>query len=188
MKRWILMAGTVLATAGLVCAQWMLRGSALPHRDVDFVPTPPEVVDKMLELAQITKVDLVYDLGCGDGRIVVAAAKKFGCRAVGVDIDPMRVKEARALVEKNEVGDLVRIEQADIFSVDLGDADVVALFLLPNLNRKLIPQLEKMKPGSRIVSHCWPMPGIKARTVATVMTSEPREREIFFWTTPLEAE
>ncbi len=187
MKRWIFIAVSVVAAAGLLGALVMLRGSGF-RRDVDYVPTPPEVIDKMLELAKVKKVDLVYDLGCGDGRIVVAAAKKFGCRAVGVEVDPMRVKEARELVEKNEVGDLVRIEQADIFSVELGNADVVALFLLPNLNRRLIPHLEKMKPGSRIVSHCWNMPGIKPRTVAKVMTSEPREREIYLWTTPLEAE
>jgi SAM-dependent methyltransferase len=111
--------------------------------DVVYVPTPQEVVDKMLELARVTKDDLVYDLGCGDGRFVVTAAKKYGCRAVGYDISPRRVKESLENVKKNNVGHLVRIEQKDIFTLDLGEADVITLFLLPSLNEKLIPSWTK---------------------------------------------
>ncbi|UCC96713.1 MAG: class I SAM-dependent methyltransferase, partial [Phycisphaerales bacterium] len=125
--------------------------------DVIFVPTPQEVVDKMLELAQVKKDDLVYDLGCGDGRIVVTAAQKYGCRGVGYDIAPKRVRESRQNVKKNNVGHLVRIEQADIFTLDLSKANVITLYLLPSLNVKLIPQLEKLRPGSRIVSHDFDM-------------------------------
>lgn len=158
--------------------------------DVIFVPTPPEVVDKMLELAQVTEDDLVYDLGCGDGRIVVTAAKKFGCKAVGYDIDRKRIKESLANVEKNNVGHLVRIEQKDIFTLDLSKADVVTLYLLPSLNVKLIPQLEKLKPGSRIVSHDFDMKGVKPDKVVEI-NSEGEDWDVhtvYLWTTPLKKE
>jgi len=128
--------------------------------DVIYVPTPYEVVDKMLELAEVKKDDLLYDLGCGDGRIVVAAAKKYGCKAVGYDIDPKRVKESLENVKKNNVADLVTIEQKDIFKLDISQANVITLYLLPSLNVRLIPQLEKLKPGSRVVSHDFDMKGV----------------------------
>lgn len=154
--------------------------------DVIFVPTPYEVVDKMLEMAEVKKEDLLYDLGCGDGRIVVTAAKKFGCRAVGYDIDPQRVKESLENVEKNNVGDLIRIEQKDIFTLDLSDANVITLYLLPSLNVKLIPQLEKLKPGSRIVSHDFDMEGVEPDKVVTLTTDNGRtEHTVYLWTTPL---
>jgi len=157
--------------------------------DVIYVPTPPEVVDKMLELAQVKKDDLVYDLGCGDGRIVVTAAKKFGCRGVGYDIDPKRIKESLENVEKNNVGDLVRIEQEDIFTLDLSKANVITLYLLPSLNVKLIPQLEKLKPGSRIVSHDFDMRGVTPDKVVKVDSdNEYGGHTIYFWTTPLKKE
>jgi len=157
--------------------------------DIFFLPTPPEVVDKMLELTQVKKGDLVYDLGCGDGRIVIAAAKKYGCRAVGYDIDPNRVRESRENVDANNVGDLVKIEQADIFALDLSKADVITLYLLPSLNVKLIPQLEKLKPGSRIVSHDFDMQGVKPDKVVTVNPdSGSREHTVYLWTTPLNKE
>ncbi|MHC4521667.1 MAG: SAM-dependent methyltransferase, partial [Planctomycetota bacterium] len=140
--------------------------------DVVFVPTPEEAVEKMLELAQVKKDDLLYDLGCGDGRIVVTAAKTYGCRAVGYDISPKRVRESRENVEQNDVGDLVSIEQRDIFTLDLSDANVVTLYLLPSLNVKLIPQLEKLKPGSRIVSHDFDMQGVTPDEVVTVTTDD----------------
>ncbi len=158
--------------------------------DVIYVPTPPEVVDKMLELAQVTKDDLVYDLGCGDGRIVVTAAKKYGCKAVGFDIARKRIQESLANVEENNVGHLVRIEQKDIFTLDLSEADVVTLYLLPKLNVKLIPQLEKLKPGSRIVSHDFDMKGVKPDKVVEV-NSENEDwnvHTVYLWTTPLRKE
>ena len=157
--------------------------------DVIFVPTPPEVVDKMLELAEVKKDDLVYDLGCGDGRIVVTAAKRYGCKAVGYDIDPQRIKESLENVEKNKVGHLVRIEQKDIFKLDLRKANVITLYLLPSLNVKLIPQLEKLKPGSRIVSHDFDMEGVKPDKVVKVTSNDNSdEHTIYFWTTPLKKE
>jgi len=154
--------------------------------DVIFVPTPQDVVDRMLELAQVSKDDLVYDLGCGDGRIVVTAAKRYGCRAVGYDIDPKRVKESIKNVEKNRVGHLVSIEQKDIFTLDLSDASVITLYLLPTLNVKLIPQLEKLKPGSRIVSHDFAMKGVQPdKVVKLTSTEDHSEHRIYLWTTPL---
>ncbi|MCL4785236.1 MAG: methyltransferase domain-containing protein [Verrucomicrobia bacterium] len=129
--------------------------------DVIYVPTPQPVVEKMLEMAEVKKGDVVYDLGCGDGRIVVTAAKKYGVKAVGFDIDPQRVKEALENVRSNKVEHLVTIKQEDIFTLDLREANVVTLYLLPDLNVRLMPQLAKLKPGSRIVSHDFDMRGAK---------------------------
>jgi cyclopropane fatty-acyl-phospholipid synthase-like methyltransferase len=157
--------------------------------DILFVPTPMPVVEKMLEMAQVKKDDILYDLGCGDGRIVITAAKKYGCKAVGYDINPERVKESRANVDANNVGELVRIEQADVFTLDLSDANVITLYLLPSLNVKLIPQLEKLKPGSRIVSHDFDMKGVKPDKVVKVIPKDGyREHEVYLWTTPLKKE
>lgn len=157
--------------------------------DVVFVPTPQDVVDKMLELAQVKKDDLVYDLGCGDGRIVVTAAGRYGCKAVGFDLDPRRVEESLQNVQKNNVGHLVGIEQKDIFTLGLSKADVITLFLLSRLNVKLIPQLEKLKPGSRIVSHTFAMEGIKPDKVVRLNSREDKsEHTIYLWTTPLKKE
>ena len=154
--------------------------------DVIFVPTPQNVVDRMLELAQVTKDDLLYDLGCGDGRIVVTAAKRYGCRAVGYDIDPERVKESLQNVQENNVGHLVTIEQKDIFTLDLSEANVITLYLLPSLNVKLFPQLEKLKAGSRIVSHDFNMRGVKPDKVIKLHSDyDQQEHKIYFWTTPL---
>jgi len=157
--------------------------------DVIFVPTPQDVIYKMLQLAQVRKDDLLYDLGCGDGRIVVTAARRYGCRAEGFDIDPRRVEESLENVQKNKVGHLVKIEQKDIFTLDLSKANVITLFLLSKLNVKLIPQLEKLKPGSRIVSHNFAMEGVKPDKVVTMFSSEDQfEHTIYLWTTPLKKE
>jgi precorrin-6B methylase 2 len=155
--------------------------------DVIFVATPPEVVDKMLELAQPTKDDVVYDLGCGDGRIVVAAAK-LGCKAYGFDVDPQRIKESKENVEKAGVGSLATIEQKDIFTLDLSKANVITLYLLPSLNVKLIPQLEKLKPGCRIVSHDFDMEGVTPDKVVQVTSASGYEHTVYLWTTPLKKE
>ncbi|HCO93635.1 MAG TPA: 50S ribosomal protein L11 methyltransferase [Phycisphaerales bacterium] len=157
--------------------------------DVIYVPTPPEVVEKMLELAEVKKEDLVYDLGCGDGRIVVTAAKKYGCRGVGYDINPKRIRESLENVKKNNVGNLVRIEQEDIFTLDISEANVITLYLLPSLNVKLIPQLEKLKPGSRIVSHDFDMKGVTPDKVVKINSDKQYSNHtIYLWTTPLKKE
>lgn len=163
-----------------------VEGRIYRSLDVMFVPTPQDVVDKMLQLAMLKKDDLVYDLGCGDGRIPVTAARKYGCKAVGYDLDPERVKEALENVKKNKVEHLVTIEQKDIFTLDLSEADVITLYLLPALNVKLIPQLEKLKPGSRILSHSFDMKGVKPDKVIRLTSSfDNIEHKIYLWTTPL---
>jgi hypothetical protein len=157
--------------------------------DVVFVPTPQKVVEKMLELAQVKKDDILYDLGCGDGRIPVTAAQKYGCRAWGFDIDPRRIRESNENVEKNGVGDRVTIRRRDIFTLDLSKADVITLYLLPSLNVKLIPQLEKMKPGCRIVSHDFSMRGVIPDQVINVESDDSGlKHTIYLWTTPLKKE
>lgn len=157
------------------------------HRepDVIFVPTPPEVVEIMLRLADVKKDDVVYDLGCGDGRIVVAAAKKAGCRAAGFDIDPERVADSIDNVRNEKLESLVEIKEQDIFALDLSPASVITLYLLPSLNKRLIPQLEKLKHGSRIVSHAFDMAGVKPDAVATVNCDDGVQRKVYLWTTPL---
>lgn len=168
--------------------------------DVIYVPTPYKVVEKMLELAKVKKTDVVYDLGCGDGRIVVTAALKYGCKGYGFDIDPTRVLESRQNVKKYNVGHLVKIEQKDIFKLDLSKANVVTLYLLPELNVKLIPQLETLKPGSRIVSHDFDMKGVKPDKVIEISLDDVDEdysdeeyddfgeHKIYLWTIPLKKE
>ncbi|MEW6302201.1 MAG: methyltransferase domain-containing protein [Verrucomicrobiota bacterium] len=157
--------------------------------DVIYVPTPQEVVDKMLAMAEVKKGDIVYDLGCGDGRILVTAAKKFGVKAIGFDIDPQRVKEARENVRTNKVEHLVTIKQADIFTLDLTEASVITLYLLPELNVRLMPQLEKLKPGSRIVSHDFDMAGAKPKEVFSGTVQESaHEYTVYKWVVPWEPE
>lgn len=155
--------------------------------DVIFVPTPKPVVDKMLDMAQVKKGDVVYDLGCGDGRIVVAAAKR-GAKATGWDIDRQRIREARANVKENKVEENAKIVRDDIFTLDLSGANVVTLYLLPDLNVKLIPQLEKLKPGSRIVSHDFDMKGVKPDQVVELKDEDGHGHKVFLWTTPLKKE
>ena len=162
------------------------RSAAAPIPDILFIPTPHDVVDRMLELARVTRGDLVYDLGCGDGRIVVAAARKYGCRAVGFDIDPRRVAESRENVRQNGVQGLVRIEERDLFGADLRQATVVVLYLSPKANIRLLPQLEKLAPGSRIVSHEFDIRGIKPDSVIELDSKEDHHKHtLFLWTTPL---
>jgi hypothetical protein len=164
----------------------VVEGKKYNSLDVIYVFTPHDIVDKMLMLAKVSKDDTVYDLGCGDGRIPVTAAKKYGCKAVGYDLDPARVKESLENAKKNNVEHLVTIEQKDIFTLDLSQASVITLYLLPDMNKKLIPQLEKLKPGSRIVAHNFGIPGVKPDKVASFISSDDNlEHKVFLWTTPL---
>jgi SAM-dependent methyltransferase len=193
---WFLAAALVAGLAGSSFAQTndskaeSTNAVAKPKRepDVIFVPTPNAVVDKMLEMAEIKPGDVVYDLGCGDGRIVVAAAKKYGVKAVGFDINPQRVQESLENVKTNHVEKLVTIKEADIFTLDLSEANVVTLYLLPDLNVKLMPQLAKLKPGSRIVSHDFDMRGAKPVDVQTVTVkddvSQGSEHTVYKWVVP----
>jgi SAM-dependent methyltransferase len=157
--------------------------------DCVYVPTPNDVTAKMLEMAGVKQSDLLYDLGCGDGRIVVTAAKKFGCKAVGYEIDPQRVIEARDNVKKRKVEALAKIEQKDIFTLDLSEASVIALYLLPAMNVKLLPQLEKLKPGARIVAHDYPVGGlVPEKTVSMKSNEDNVTHSIYFYTVPLKKE
>lgn len=155
--------------------------------DVVYVGSPNDIVAKMLEMAQVKKDDLLYDLGCGDGRIVVMAAKKYGCRAVGYDINPVRIRESLENVRRNGVGDLVKIERRDVFTIDLSPASVVTLYLLPEMNARLIPQLKKLKPGTRIVAHDY---GIRGATADETLTMDSKvdgvPHYLYLYTAPLQ--
>ncbi|HYL73371.1 MAG TPA: methyltransferase domain-containing protein [Bryobacteraceae bacterium] len=130
----------------------------LQKKIVPYVPTSPDVVSGMLKLANVQKNDFVIDLGCGDGRIVIAAAKEFGAHGIGVDIDPERIKEANENAKKEGVTDLVEFRQGDLFDMDISKATVVTLYLLPAVNMKLRPKLwSDLKPGTRVVSHSFDM-------------------------------
>ena len=153
--------------------------------DVHFVATPEVVVEKMLELANVGKDDVVYDLGCGDGRIVIAAAKKYGARGVGVDIDPQRIKESNENARQAGVTDRVKFIQQDLFETDFSEATVIALYLLPSLNLKLRPKLLRdLKPGSRIVSFAFDMGDWKPEKVITVPADLEKELTIYYWVVP----
>ncbi len=145
--------------------------------DVPYVPTPQSVVDEMLKLADVKKNDILYDLGCGDGRIVVTAAEKYGVHATGIDINPERIQEANENARKAKVTELVTFREADLFDTDLANATVVTLYLLPSVNLKLRPKLQKeLKPGGRIVSHSFDMGDWKPDKTAVV-----DGRNIYLW-------
>jgi predicted RNA methylase len=153
--------------------------------DVVFVPTPQIAVAQMLEVAEVGNKDVLYDLGSGDGRIVVTAAKKHGARAVGFDIDPQRVKEGKENVLENRVEHLATIREGDIFEQDLSEASVVSMYLLPELNVKLVPQLLKLKPGSRIVTYAYDIAGYKPDKV---VRAPDGTTNIYLFKTPLKKE
>jgi SAM-dependent methyltransferase len=151
------------------------------RRDVPYVPTPQEVVDEMLKMANVGKNDVVYDLGCGDGRLVVTAVKKFGAkRGVGVDIDPQRIRESDENARAAGVADRVKFVVQDLFKTDIREATVVTLYLLPDVNLRLRPKLlSDLKPGTRIVSHAFDMGDWQPEKTASV-----DGRMIYFWTVP----
>jgi SAM-dependent methyltransferase len=149
---------------------------------VPYVPTPQEVVERMLELAQVKKGDVVYDLGSGDGRIVVTAAKKYGVRAIGFEIDPERIKESAENIKKAGVGDLVEIRQQDIRTVDLSPASVLTMYLLPEVNLMIRPNiLKQMKPGSRVVSHDFDMGDWKPLKTEHIKDGSSWEHTLYLW-------
>jgi SAM-dependent methyltransferase len=148
--------------------------------DVRFVATPPEVVDAMLTAARVTSADIVYDLGSGDGRIVIAAAKKYGARGVGIEINPLLVAESNASARAAGVSNLVHFTQGDLFTADFSAATVVALYLSPSLNERVKPRLlRELRPGTRVVSHVYDMLGWMADQRADV-----DGRWVFLWTVP----
>ena len=154
------------------------------NKDVPYVPTLPEIVDEMLRLANVGKNDVVYDLGCGDGRLVIAAVKKFGAkRGVGVDIDPQRIKESKENAQTAGVQNRVKFFVQDLFKTNIREATVVTLYLLPEINLRLRPKLlAELKPGTRVVSNSFDMGDWKYEKIAFV-----GEQPIYFWTIPAKA-
>lgn len=154
--------------------------SPQPQPDVPYVPTPQTVVDRMLTIAKVNKNDVLYDLGSGDGRIVITAAQNYGTRGVGIDINPERIKDANNNVRQAGVTDLVEFRQQDLFQSDLSKATVVTLYLLPEVNLKLRPKLLKeLKPGTRIVSHAFNMGDWQPERIEQVDGST-----IYYWVVP----
>jgi SAM-dependent methyltransferase len=172
-----------LATAGLLLVTFAGPGLGQPTQrqpDVPFVPTPKEVVAAMLKLGGVKSGDVIYDLGSGDGRIVIAAAEQFHTRGVGIDINPERIQEATENARKAGVNNLVQFRQADLFSTDISEATVVTLYLLPSVNLKLRPKLlHDLKPGTRIVSHSFDMGDWKPERQENI-----EGRMIYLWTVP----
>lgn len=157
--------------------------------DVVYVPTPQPVVERMLELAQLKPTDVLYDLGCGDGRFVVTAAQRYGVRAVGVDINPMRVVDSRRNAKRARVEHLVTIKQADIFDLDFSDATVVTLYLLPELNVRLMPKLAQLQPGARVLSFEFDMRGAQPESVVEITaTNRADPYRVYRWVVPWQAE
>ena len=156
--------------------------------DVPFVPTTDEAVLAMLKLADVKKTDVVYDLGCGDGRIVITAAKNLGARGVGIDINPVRIGEAKANAKRAGVENMVRFEENDLFQADIHEASVVTLFLLPEVNLKLRPKLiQDLKPGTRVVSNTFDMGDWKPEKEATVGNPDEQtylSHHLYLWIVP----
>ena len=162
----------------------LAQAPALRSPDVVYVPTPQAVVDRMLAISKVNSKDVLYDLGSGDGRIPITAARKFGIRATGIDINPQRIKEANANAKTAGVTDRVRFLNQDLFQSKFSDATVVTLYLLPELNVKLRPQLlSQLKPGTRIVSHAFDMGDWKPDRTEQVQANG-QTNTIYFWTVP----
>jgi cyclopropane fatty-acyl-phospholipid synthase-like methyltransferase len=175
---------TIAVSSGLMLAQPQAPAGQLRAPDVVYVPTPQEVVDAMLELAQVKSTDVIYDLGSGDGRIPITAAQKYGARGVGIDINPERIKEANDNLKKANVGDKVKFLTADLFETNISEATVVTLYLLQSLNEKLRPKLFKeLKPGTRVVSHAFSM----GDAWPPEKTLNVNGRTVYFWTIPANA-
>lgn len=181
-RRSVLVLFLALAVAGLSATAFAQPATPPPQRtpDVIWVPTPMEVVDAMLKAAKVTKDDIIYDLGCGDGRIPIRAAQEYGARGIGIDIDPQRIKEANEAAIKAGVTDKVKFLLQDLFESDFRQATVVTLYLLPSLNLKLRPKLlSELKPGTRIVSHAFDM-----GDWVPEQTIDVDGRTVYLWTVP----
>jgi SAM-dependent methyltransferase len=170
----------MLRTFAIVLLLWSVQKA--PTNLAPYVPTPPDVVDRMLTFAKVGPKDVVYDLGCGDGRIVIAAAKKYGARGVGVDIDPVRINESIANARKAGVQNRVTFKVQDAMQTDVSDATVVTLYLLSFANVQLRPLLEKqLRPGARIVSHNFGMGNWEPHEVDTFTDTNGGTRTLYLW-------
>ena len=178
----IVLAGSV---AGISCGEQPTLGPSSPRApDVHYEPTPPDVVEVMLRLADVKPGDVIYDLGCGDGRIVIRAVREFGASGVCVDIDPQRIVESRENARAAGAADHIRFLNQDLLATDVSEATVIMLFLSPALNLKARPKLlRELKPGARIVSHWHDMGDWKPQKTVRVK-SNGRERPVYLWTIP----
>lgn len=175
----------------VVAAAWPAFNYLADFRnpDVAFITTPDDVVAAMLDLADVSEGDTLYDLGSGDGRILLAAARGRGARAVGVEINPGLVEQSRQAVRDAGLEGRVQVRHGDIFKQDLRPATVVTLYLLPDLNLRLRPQLDQLRPGTRVVSHMWSMPGARPIRKITVRSAETKmEHTLYLWVTPIDWE
>jgi ribosomal protein L11 methylase PrmA len=178
-RRRLLVAALTIGTA--VCCT-TIRSSAQRPTLAPYIQTPQDVVDRMLELAEVTSKDTVYDLGCGDGRVVITAAKKYGARGVGIDIDKDRIDESRRNARDAGVSSLVRFDRGDILAADVSPATVVMLYLVSSANLKLRPILTKqLAPGARIVSHSFGMGDWKPEKVDTFTDGRGDQRTLYLW-------
>ncbi len=176
----------ILVSAPLVADENADEPIFIQTPDVVYVGTPYDIVSQMLHMADVKKDDIVVDLGCGDARMLVLAAQKYGSRGIGYEIDPVMVRESRKNAEKNKVSDLVEIVQADIFKVDISDADVLPVYLLPEMNLRLVPQFETLKPGSRLVFHNYDLAGYVYDKKIEIISNEDNSRHtLWLYTTPL---
>lgn len=157
-RRSLVLSAAAAAGVSMLPVRALAQSPTMPNLDVPYVPTPPEIVEQMLNLGKVGKNDLLYDLGCGDGRIVVTAAKERGTRGVGIDLNPERILEANENARKAGVEKMVTFKVGNLFEADLSPATVVTLYLLPSVNRKLRPRLwQQLKVGTRVVSHDFDM-------------------------------
>jgi len=152
--------------------------------DVPYVPTHEMIVDEMLKMAQVKGDDVLYDLGSGDGRIPITAAQRFGTRGVGIDLNPVRVKEANENAVKAKVTDKVKFIEGDLFQEDFSEATVLTLYLLPDVNLKLRPKILQMKPGTRVVSHNYDMGDWRPEKAKTLTTPDGTTHYVYFWRVP----
>ena len=182
-RRAVVLPITALLVALAIPTSAQQSVPAAPSSLAPYVPTPQDVVDRMLSLANVTSADVVYDLGCGDGRIVITAAKRFGARGVGVDIDPERIKESQANAKTAGVEHLATFELQDAATVDVSPASVVTLYLLSSSNAKLRPMLTRqLKPGARIVSHAFGMGDWTPEKTDIFTDSGGTQRTLYRWT------
>jgi len=186
-RQWFITAALlILIVTPLIAEEHTEEPKWIRTPDVVYVGTPYDVVSEMLHMARVNKDDLVLDLGCGDARILVLAAQKYGSRGIGYEIDPDMFRASRGNVEKNNVADLVQIIQADIFTVDISKADVLPIYLLPEMNLKLLPQLDTLKPGSRLVFHNYDLEGFIPDIKVEVVSNEDNSiHTLYLYTIPL---
>jgi trans-aconitate methyltransferase len=178
------MLPTRLVSLALVLGLALIPGLLAASKDVPYVPTPEQVVAEMLKVVKLQANDVVYDLGSGDGRIVITAAKQYGTRGVGIDIDPERIKEAQENAKKAGVADRVRFLQQDLFEANISEATVVTLYLLPAVNERLRPKLlSELRPGTRVVSHNYDMGDWKPLQ-SLRLTVNSNDHHVYFWVVP----